>query len=82
MREVAGHVSPHTPALLPVRVVDGVGGVEVLAVLRQNLREDDVSLVPVDIVVGVAIDKQAGQSGVSVDIQDQIWAVQNYLFQT
>ena len=75
-------MAPHAPGLLNVRVVDGVGGVEVLAVLRQNLGEDDVSLVPVDIVVGVAIDKEAGQSGVSVDIQDEVWAVQNYLVQT
>ena len=51
---------PHTPALLPVRVVDGVAAVEVLAVLGQDLGEDNVSLVPVDVVVGVPVDKEAG----------------------
>ena len=72
MGEVAGHVPPHTPALLPVRVVDGVAAVEVLAVLGQDLGEDNVSLVPVDVVVGVPVDKEAGQRRVGVDIQDQV----------
>ena len=63
---------PHTPALLPVRVVDGVAAVEVLAVLGQDLGEDNVSLVPVDVVVGVPVDKEAGQRRVGVDIQDQV----------
>ena len=68
MREVAGHVSPHTSALLPVRVVDGVGGVEVLAVLGEDLGEDDVPLVPVDVVIGVPVHEESGEGGVGVDV--------------
>ena len=63
---------PHTPALLPVRVVDGVAAVEVLAVLGQDLGEDNVSLVAVDVVVGVPVDKEAGQRSVGMNIQDQV----------
>ena len=65
-------MAPHTAALLLVRVVDGVAAVEVVAVLGENLGEDNVSLVPVDVVVGVPVDKEAGQRRVGVDIQDQV----------
>ena len=66
-------MSPHTPRLLAVRVVDGVGGVEVFAVLGEDLGEHDVSLVSVDIVIGVTIHKQAGQGSVGMDIKDHVY---------
>ena len=69
---------PHTPALLLVRVVDGVVAVEVVTVLGQNLGEDNVSLVPVDVVIGVAVDKETSQGGVGVDIEDQVCSVYKY----
>ena len=36
----------HRATLLLVSVVDGVVAVEIITVLRQNLREHDVSLIP------------------------------------
>ena len=78
MGEVAGHVSPHTPALLLVRVVDGVVAVEVVAVLSEDLGEDNVPLVAVHVVVGVAVDKEASQGGVGVDIENQVCSVYKY----
>ena len=65
-------MTPHTPALLLVGIVDGVGAVEVVAVLGEDLGEDNVPLVPVDVVVGVAVDEEPREGGVSVDVQHQI----------
>ena len=63
---------PHAPRLLAVRVVDGVGGVEVLAVLGEDLGEHDVPLVPVDVIIGVTVHKKAGQGSVGVDVKDHV----------
>ena len=68
-------MTPHAPRLLAVRVVDGVGGVEVLAVLGEDLGEHDMPLVSVDIVIGVSVHKEAGQSGVGMDIKDHVYEV-------
>ena len=46
MREIGSHVPSHRSTLLLVSVVDGVVAVEIITVLRQNLREHDVSLIP------------------------------------
>ena len=46
MREIGSHVPSHRATLLLVSVVDGVVAVEIITVLRQNLREHDVSLIP------------------------------------
>lgn len=64
---------PGRARLLRVGVVDGVLVAEVLrAVLRQDLWEDEVSLVAVDVVVGVAVDEEARQGGVGVNVQDGV----------
>ena len=67
-----GEMSPGGASFVRVLVVHRVLAGEVPAVLGQHFREDNVSLVPEDAVVGVADDVEAEESVGDVEVEDEV----------
>ena len=67
-----GEMSPGRTHLVGVLVVHRVLAGEVPAVLGQHFREDNVSLVPEDAVVGVTDDVEAEESVGDVKVEDKV----------
>ena len=61
--------------LFDIHVVDGVSGVKVWTVLSQHFLKDNVTLEAVDVLVRVALNEDPVQTGVGVQIDDEVQAV-------
>lgn len=68
-------ISPETARLPLVRIEHGVLGNVVWRIAGKETREDQMTLVAIDILVSVAIDEAAVHAAVGMQIDDKVYLI-------